>query len=150
MQSLFSRLALPWASSSDTGSAKQTPDWSTSADASTASTSSGPTLSGHGQMSCLPSIANLPETRRLVVTTALNHLFNERHFSICTLDRVLDTMQGTQKSDAYKLLRTLHCVDYAAMPPELRNSIPTLVNEALRPPMVACVATDVALQGVVL
>lgn len=148
MQSLLSRLALPWASSLGTGSAKPTSTWNTSEESSTGSTTSGPTLSAPGQTSCLPAVANLPETRRLVVTAALNELFDKKHFSICRLDSVLEVMNGTRRSDAYRLLSTLHCVDYAAMTPDLRERIPALVNEALRPPVVVCLATEVALQGV--
>lgn len=79
---------------------------------------------------------------------ALNELFTKKHFNICALDSVLEVMNGTDRSEAYKLLRTLHCVDYSAMPPELRERIPALVNEAMRPKVATCIATDMALQGV--
>ena len=150
MQSLLSRLALPWASSQRNTSAKQNESWNTNGASSQGSMNFGPTLSAHGHGKLLPAIANQPETRRLVITASLNKLFTERHFSICTLDAILDCMQGTRHTEAHRLLRTLHCVDYASMSSELRNSIPLLVNEALQPPEVVCAATETALQGVVI
>ncbi len=150
MQSLFSRLALPWASSQGATSTKQSAGWNTNAASSQESMNFGHTLSEHGSKTLQPAIASLPETRRLVITASLNKLFSERHFSICTLDAILDTMQGTRNTEAFRLLRTLHCMDYASMPIELRNSIPQLVNEALNPPPVECIATETAMQGIVI
>lgn len=150
MHSLLLRLASHRASSSATDSAKQNDAWTTSAAEQTVSGMSGQSLHANASGSLQPTIASLPETRRLVLTASLNKLFSEKHFNICTLDAILDTMQGSQRTEAYRLLRTLHCMDYAAMPRELRDCLPQLVNEALRPPETVCVATEIALQGVAL
>jgi hypothetical protein len=86
-----------------------------------------------------------------VVQTALDHLFQSNYFSICQLDAVLKVIDQPQGTPAYQLLRTLHCVDYSAMPSELRQRIPLLVNECLRPPEPEPhIATVAALQGVAL
>lgn len=94
------------------------------------------------------SLAALPETRRLVVTTALDKLFTENYFSVCTLDTILQILNVPKNTDAYKLLRALHCVDYGAMPKELRDTLPDLVREAITPTYEAQNATDVALMGI--
>lgn len=114
------------------------------------STKFGPTSRPPGSTQYAPALANLPEVRRLVVTQALDDLFTKQYFSICQLDSVMAVLNASKHSEAYKLLRALHCVDYGVMRPELRESIPQLVNECLRPPLVVdCSATSVAIDGVV-
>ena len=150
MQSLFSRLASRSASSPGTTSAKPTADSNTAEASWQESTGHGDTFSLPRPEKSLPAIASLPTTRRLVVTAALNELFTKKYFNICQLSAVLEVTNGSENTEAYRLLRTLHCVDYAAMSPELRNTIPQLVNECLAPPPKHCLATDIALQGVTL
>jgi hypothetical protein len=94
------------------------------------------------------NLSSMPEVKRLVVQTALNSLFTENFFSICTLDKVMDIIGANDKTEAYKQLRALHCVHYNKMPPELREILPRLVNEALKFETLT-VATDQALEGVV-
>lgn len=96
----------------------------------------------------LPFCSALPETKQLVVKQAVKKLFEDRHFSICTLDRAIDLIGARQGGEAYKMLHTLHCVDYDKMPPELREKIPHLVNECLRQQNNVIEATNVALKGV--
>lgn len=97
-----------------------------------ASSSSGLTLLPPSQRACLPNTAQLPETQRLVVEVAINRLFTEPHFSICRLDQVIELTGAQRDSKAYRLLRPLHCMDWSAMPPELRERVPLLVREALQ------------------
>jgi hypothetical protein len=54
------------------------------------------------------------------------------HFSICTIDNV-GKLLGIEPrgSDAYNVLHTLHCIDWNAMPPQLREAVPGLINECL-------------------
>lgn len=149
---MLSLSLLPWArrsgSSSETGQARSGSGSNTTEAEPLDIPTSGPTLSASGS-SNLPAVASLPETRRLVVQTALDHLFKSNHFSICQLDAVLKVMDQPQGTPAYQMLRALHCVDYAAMPSELLQRIPQLVNECLRPPEPEPhIATAVALQGV--
>lgn len=75
-------------------------------------------------------------------------MFEDSYFSICGFDKIVAIVGARRNTDAYKLLSTLHCVDYAKMPPELRAKIPELVNECLRQQADVIEATDVALQGV--
>lgn len=80
--------------------------------------------------------------------TAVRKLFDQGHFSICELDKIIDIVGARQGGEAYKLLRALHCVDYAKMQPELRAKVPELVNECLRQQASVIEAAEVALQGV--
>lgn len=151
MLSLSSSLARVSALFSGTGPASKTETSNTNAATSTESIPSGPCLSITGPATCLPAISSLPETRRLVISHALNELFTKRHFNICQLDAVAELLNAPRNTDAFKLLRTLHCVDYSDMAPELRDRIPLLVNECLtgyqpaRHP-----ATDLAMHGITL
>jgi hypothetical protein len=92
-------------------------------------------------------LSGVPEVKRLVVKTALDKLFTDNHFNVCTFDKVLEVLGRKCNTEAYKQLRALHCVDYAAMPEELKLVLPHLVNEALRLNDVN-LATDAALEGV--
>lgn len=126
------------------GSEQNNQNSNTSEDAWTPSGKSGATLSSMN----LASVASLPDTRRMVVETTLTKLLNDRHFSICALDKVLEIVGGRQSGEAYKLLGALHCVDYTAMPPELRERIPALVNECLRQQTKTVEIVDSMLNGV--
>lgn len=83
-----------------------------------------------------------------MVKQAVQKLFEERHFSVCDLDKVIKLVGARQGGEAYKLLSALHCVDYAKMDPELRARIPKLVNECLLEADNVIDAADVALKGV--
>lgn len=85
-----------------------------------------------------------------MISHALNDLFTKRHFNICQLDAVAELLNVSTKTDAFKLLRTLHCVDYGDMAPELRDRIPLLVNECLAPQAKQHPATDLAMHGITL
>ena len=83
-----------------------------------------------------------------MVRQAIQNLFEKGHFSICTLDEVIQLVGARQGGDAYRLLRALHCVDFGKMDPELRARIPHLVNECLRQQDNIIDATDIALKGI--
>lgn len=95
----------------------------------------------------LPPISGLPETRTLFVQEALNQLFTKSHFDICLLREILEIV-GKPRGPAYALLSTMHCVNYSAMRPEVREAIPRLINELLCPPIIECTGTVIALHGV--
>ena len=130
-------------STSEASSQSQQDAWSTSGADSTASTSSG-------LKSCEPlPLASLPEMKRLVATTALTEMMRKSFFSICTIDQVADLAGiNCKKSEAYRLLHALHCMDFSARPKQLRDSIPQLINEALTPPTLVVEEVDTALRGV--
>lgn len=74
----------------------------------------------------------MPETKRLVVQTAVTQLFERKWFSISDLAEIMDLIGARKGSPAYDMLHALHCVHYDKMPPDLRARIPQLVNECLR------------------
>lgn len=96
----------------------------------------------------LPAVSSLPETKQLVVKQAVQHLFEKGYFSICQLDKAIELVGARQGGEAYRMLHSLHCVDYGRMDPELRARIPHLVNECLRQQDNIIDATEIALQGV--
>lgn len=109
-------------------------------------TSSPPMQPSHSSISAL---ASLPETKQLVAQAALNHLFEQKYFSVSTLDKLCDLGGFSRKSAAYLALAPLHCVDYDLMPRALRQQLPHLVNECLQPAgTTPGPATAIALQGV--
>lgn len=73
----------------------------------------------------------MTDTKALVAAAALNKMFKGSHFSICTIDSVAAMLGVHPEKQAYDLLRPLHCVDWSAMPIELRNQVPVLIEQAL-------------------
>lgn len=92
----------------------------------------------------------MPETKRLVVQTAVTDLFEKDWFDICVLDKLLKILDGRKSGKAYDMLRLMHCVHYDRMPPDLRARIPQLVNECLLQSDSVADATETALKGVVI
>jgi hypothetical protein len=76
-------------------------------------------------------VSELPDTQQLVVRMATVKLFEQRHFSICDVDTLMKLLGTNAHTSAYTQLRALHCVNYADMPPALRQRIPHLVRECL-------------------
>jgi hypothetical protein len=84
----------------------------------------------------------------MVVEQALDHLLTNNFFDITTMQKIMEVIGADRDTDAYKLLTSLHCVHYSKMRPELRDSIPQLINEALRPRGIAREVVDAVLDGV--
>lgn len=76
-------------------------------------------------------VSQMPETQQLVLRTATRKLFDQRYFDICAVDSLMKLVGTQARPQAYTQLRALHCVDYADMPPDLRERIPHLVRECL-------------------
>lgn len=72
------------------------------------------------------------ELKQLSALTSLNNMMRGGHFSICAIDSV-GKLLGIEPrgTDAYNVLHALHCVDWGAMPPQLRDAVPGLINECL-------------------
>lgn len=70
-------------------------------------------------------------TRAMIAVTALNKMFEDRHFSICTIDDVARMLGIVPDKDAHTQLRPLHCVDWFDMPSDLRQRVPGLIQQAL-------------------
>lgn len=84
----------------------------------------------------------------MVVMQATKKLFDENHFSICTVRKIAEIIGAPQSGPAWKMLDALHCINYADMPQDLRESIPHLVNECLRANQKSIDSTITALEGV--
>lgn len=69
--------------------------------------------------------------QELAAIAALNKMFKQGHFDICTIRSVAEMLHVTLGGEAYCVLHTLHCVDFADMPTELREAIPGLIRECL-------------------
>lgn len=72
------------------------------------------------------------DLKRSAVIVALNDMVKKGHFSICTIDSCARLL-GIQVrgSEAYNLLNTMHCVDFAAMPANIKQVMPELIREVL-------------------
>lgn len=69
--------------------------------------------------------------QELAAMAALNKMFKDGHFSICTIRNIAEMTKVSLGGRAYEILCTLHCVDYANMGRELREALPGLVRECL-------------------
>ena len=68
----------------------------------------------------------------LSVATSLSSMMRSRYFSITTLDHCATALGiSIAEKQSYKNLHTLHCVDFADMPRELREKIPDLIKDCL-------------------
>ena len=74
---------------------------------------------------------NVSTLQDMVVMTALNKMFKQGHFSICTIDEVAKVLKVYPSGEEYSLLRVLHCVDYKDMPRELYNALPGMICKCL-------------------
>lgn len=70
----------------------------------------------------------------LAAQAALQKMLSGSHFSICTMDRIIEMMGLKPDREAYDILHTLHCVDYNQMPAELIEELPTLIHRVLASP----------------
>lgn len=61
------------------------------------------------------------------VAVALDQLFTQGHFSICTVDRILAVTKHVPKKSEYDMLHLLHCTDYRTMSSFLRNEVTATV-----------------------
>ncbi len=71
------------------------------------------------------------DTNQLAAQSALRKMFDQGHFSICTIDTILKALNRIAEPAAHNTLSMLHCVSYRDMPPELREKLPDLIKRAL-------------------
>lgn len=71
----------------------------------------------------------MEDLKKMAALTALNNMLASSHFSICTIDAVAKMLNVQCRNDAYAILSTLHCIDFAKMPDELRAKVPDLIQE---------------------
>lgn len=52
---------------------------------------------------------------------ALKKMFSENHFNICTIDSCLKLTEVIPNKDVYKVMQTVHCVNYKDMEEDFRE-----------------------------
>lgn len=76
----------------------------------------------------------MSQLKLMAAEAALKKMVQSSHFSICTIDTIAQMMDLKPDRDAYAILRTLHCVDYNQMSPELLQALPELIATVLQSP----------------
>lgn len=80
---------------------------------------------------------NMGKLKVLAAKVSLKTMLNDTCFDICTIRNCLVLMGKDEHpkhgavGDAMAVLKTLHCVNYRDMEPELREHIPALINIVL-------------------
>ena len=67
----------------------------------------------------------------MAAKAAIKKMMRDGYVSICTIDKILEMSGGVPDSKDYNILRTLHCVNFSDMEPELRRGLPVLVARVL-------------------
>ncbi len=63
------------------------------------------------------------------IAEAMNGMFEGKYFDICTIDSALELARiPSQDSHAYNMLRIMHCKHWSQMSPEVKSSIPQLID----------------------
>lgn len=76
----------------------------------------------------------MDEVQKLAAQCALRKMVADGWLSICTIDAILKMSGGIPSNADYQILRVLHCVPFADMPPELLRGLPLLVQRVLMSP----------------
>lgn len=71
------------------------------------------------------------DLKQQVALTALNSMMAGTYFDICTIDNIAKMLEIHAKGEAYNTLRPLHCIHWSAMPQEVREAVPSLIQECL-------------------
>lgn len=74
----------------------------------------------------------LTEWQKLIAAQGLKKLFQSKHFSICDLDSIANTLGVQGGGRLHEELRVLHCIDYNDMHPAIREQLPQKVCEYLQ------------------
>lgn len=59
----------------------------------------------------------------IALKLALKKMFTQSHFSICTIDSCLKLTGVIPNKDIYKIMHTVHCVDFKEMDEDFRQWI---------------------------
>lgn len=73
----------------------------------------------------------MSELKQMAALTSLNDMMQKGYPCICTIDKIAEMLGVNPKGEAYTILRTLHCVHFEKMPPELKSQIPELIKQCL-------------------
>ena len=71
------------------------------------------------------------EIQMLAARAALKKMTLNGYLCICTIDNILKMSGGIPRADDYQILRTLHCVSFSEMDPELLRGLPLLIKRVL-------------------
>ena len=77
-------------------------------------------------------LSPLDGLRNMVLAVGLKKLLTARFFSICDLDNLIAAAHIVPDGETMKMLRVLHCVEYADMPVPLRKEVVRVVAEMFR------------------
>lgn len=69
--------------------------------------------------------------QELAAVAALNKMFKQGYFDVCTVSRVAEMLNIPLGGEAYSILQTIHCVGFADMSSELREAVPGLIRDCL-------------------
>ena len=73
---------------------------------------------------------------RPVIVMALDDMFMDSHYNICTVDNCLKIAR-MHEPQCYDMLRVCHCINYSKMQPELRDSILRLTADIFAPALLS-------------
>lgn len=76
----------------------------------------------------------MTQLQLMAAEAALAKMVSDKRFSICTIDTIADMMGLVPDREAYAMLRTLHCVSFDQMRPELLAALPDLIAKVLQSP----------------
>lgn len=88
-------------------------------------------------------MADDKQLAHLSAITALNDMMRKGTFYISTVREVGELLGTTPDDQAMQILRPLHCMKISAMPPELRDALPRLIERAIGAPAYQFQATAI-------
>ena len=77
---------------------------------------------------------NDQQLAHLAVLTALNRMMLGKYFDLTVIDSAMKVLQTVPDGGAYAILRTLHCIHWEHLPPELRAEVPRLIERCIGVP----------------
>jgi hypothetical protein len=86
----------------------------------------------------------LNDLQKMAAQAAIKKMLHDRYFSILHIDTILTMTNGKPNRDDYNILRTLHCVDYGDMAPELLRGLPVLIERVLTSEPLQTISLDFA------
>lgn len=89
----------------------------------------------------------MSDIKLMAAQAALTKMVTGRHFDICTLDTIIKMMDLQPDREAYNILRTLHCIDYNMMSPDLLKALPELISTVLQSPSFEASRINIVSQG---
>ncbi|MBL4833605.1 MAG: hypothetical protein JKY26_06475 [Pseudomonas sp.] len=76
----------------------------------------------------------MSDIKVMAAQAALQKMLTDGYLCICTIDKITRMLSIVADREAYDVLRTLHCVHFDQMQPELLEQIPVLIMRVLDSP----------------